>query len=143
MASNRLDRLVGMAGVESNYSKVTYRRVALDEFSMELFQRVRFVAGGLMGKGIHWDLGVYGSFGVTDYELMATNKADAVSDGTSMQLVNLKALSAYNYNYGVVTRISYDFVGLYARYRLTGIGVKLADDKALLPRLEVGLQLCF
>ncbi len=143
MASNRLDRLVGMAGVEDNYSQVTYRRVALDEFAIELFQRVRFVAGGLMGKGIHWDLGVYGSFGVTDYELLATNKADAVSDGTSMQLVNLKALSAYNYNYGVVTRISYDFVGLYARYRLTGIGDKLADDKALLPRLEVGLQLCF
>ena len=143
MASNRLDRLVGMDGVEDNFSKVSYRRVELDEFSIELFQRIRFVAGGLAGKGVHWDLGVYGSFGTSAYNVKGKTKDPAVSYGVLHYLTDLKALSAYNYNYGVVTRISYDFVGLYARYRLTGIGDKLADDKALLPRLEVGLQLCF
>ena len=143
MKSNRVDELVGMAGVEGNYSKVTYRRVALDEFAIELFQRVRFVAGGLFGKGIHWDLGVYGSFGSSSYEFKADTKGNAAAKSELMTMSDLKALSAYEYNYGVVTRFTYDAVGVYARYRLTGIGDKLADDKALLPRLEVGLQLCF
>lgn len=143
MKSNRVDELVGMAGVEGNYSKVSYRRVVLDEFAIELFQRVRFVAGGLFGKGIHWDLGVYGSFGSSSYEFKADPKGNAAAKSELMKMNDLKALSAYEYNYGVVTRFTYDAVGVYARYRLTGIGDKLADDKALLPRLEVGLQLCF
>ena len=101
------------------------------------------MAGGLFGKGIHWDLGVYGSFGSSSYEFKADTKGNAAAKSELMTMSDLKALSAYEYNYGVVTRFTYDAVGVYARYRLTGIGDKLADDKALLPRLEVGLQLCF
>ena len=143
MKSNRVDELVGMAGIEDQLDKVDYRRVELDEFSIELFQRVRFVAGGLFGKGIHWDLGVYGSFGTTAYSVKGKTNDHAPYYDVTQILKDLKPLDSYKYNYGVVTRFTYDFVGLYARYRLTGIGDKLADDRALLPRLEVGLQLCF
>ncbi len=143
LKSNKLDYLVGMNGVEDNLQTVSHRRVEVDEFSIELFQRIRFVAGGLAGKGIHWDLGIYGSYANLAYDLRGSTKNDAVSYRIHTELLDPKALSAYKWNCGLTTRFTYDFVGLYARYRLTGIGDKVADDKALLPRLEVGLQLCF
>ena len=142
LASNRLDQLVGMAGIEDNLQTVSFRRVTLNEFSLEFFQRIRFVAGGIAGKGIHWDLGVYGSFGSPVYEVMGTTKDPATSYGVHYKLITPKPLDAYRWNYGLTTRLTYDFVGIYARYRLTGIGDQLADDKVLLPRLEIGIQLC-
>ena len=142
LASNRLDQLLGMAGIEDNLQTVTYRRVTLNEFSLEFFQRIRFVAGGIAGKGIHWDLGVYGSFGSPVYEVFGTTKDPATSYGVHYKLITPKPLGAYRWNYGLTTRLTYDFFGLYARYRLTSIGDNLPDDRVLLPRLEVGIQLC-
>lgn len=143
MQYSKLDDLVGMSGVEDGFNKVKYRRAELDEFHFELFQRIRFVAGGLVGKGLHWDLGVYGSLGTTIYSLSGDTKNTDVAKRQTVQFSELNALSDYGFNYGVVTRFTYDAIGLYARYRLNGIGQSVADDKVLLPRLEVGLQLCF
>ena len=56
---------------------------------------------------------------------------------------DIDALSAYEWNFGVVTRLVNDWYGIYARYRLNGIGQDVAADKVLLPRLTVGLQLQF
>ena len=143
LSTNRLDCLTGMVGIEDYFKTVDRRRVSLEEFGFELFQRVRIVAIGLFGKGLHWDLGVYGSFGTPVYDVKGDTQKDDVSYGRHIELRTPKALSAYRWNYGVTTRFTYDAIGLYARYRLTGIGDKLTDDKALLPRLEVGIQLCF
>ena len=143
MEANKLDNLIGMAGIEDSFEKTFYRRARLNEFSLELFQRIRFVAAGIVGKGIHWDLGLYGSLCTTAYEVNGVNKSKDISDAVRYQLTAPKALADYKLNYGVITRLNYDFVGLYARYRLNGIGQAVADDKVLLPRLEVGIQLCF
>ena len=143
MQYSKLDDLIGMNGVEDAYSKVKYRRAELDEFHFELFQRIRLAALGLVGKGFHWDLGIYGSFGTTAYSIKGDTKNTDVAKHETMYLGDLKALSDYDFNYGVITRLTYDAIGLYARYRLNGIGQTVADDKALLPRLEVGIQLCF
>ncbi len=143
MQPTALEGLIGMAGVEDAMDKTRYRRVAFNEFSVELFQRVRLVAIGLFGKGLHWDLGVYGSYGGADYQVKGVTVSGEVSHRQRVSLIDLYALDAYHWNYGVTTRLTYDVIGLYARYRLNGIGQKPADGKALLPRLEVGLQLSF
>ena len=56
----------------------------------------------------------------------------------------------YKVNFGVTTRFSYDVIGLYFRYRLTGFATNYDADptsptafKMDLPRFEAGIQLSF
>ena len=57
----------------------------------------------------------------------------------------------YKFNFGVTTRFSYDAIGIYFRYRLTGFSTSYHDAdptsptafKLNLPRFEAGIQLCF
>ena len=56
----------------------------------------------------------------------------------------------YKVNFGLTTRFSYDAVGLYLRYRLTGFAASYdadptshTDFKLNLPRFEAGIQFCF
>ena len=141
--ANRLDSISGMADDMAWLdNKVAKHRVNLGEIGLEIYQRVRLVPGGMLHKGWHWDLGVYGSWGFTAYKLKGVRNGD-IANSRKQVVRGLDALSDYSWNWGVTTRITRDWFGIYARYRMNGIGKDVAADKVLLPRLEVGLQLSF
>ena len=108
--------------------KIIHRYFNLGELTMELFQRVRLVPLGITGNGLHWDVGVFGSLGWNRMSYKFTQ-----GDETYKYVIyNASTLDDYRWNYGLVTRLTYDWIGIYARYRVNGDTI---------PHLEVGLQL--
>ncbi len=141
---NDLENLINMATTISTAKELISRKTKIEDFSIELFQRVRFVPGGsLMHKGLHWDLGGWFSYAINDYRLKYTVANDNIASSHYEELNNVSPLSDHIWIYGVTTRLTYDIFGIYARYRLNGIGQTAAAGKVTLPRLEVGLQLLF
>ena len=140
--TNDLESLIGMAATVDAATKVSQRKVRTDQLSAELFQRVRFMPGGsLFHNGLHWDLGGYITYAWNSYLLKYEQANDAVAASRFVQLNDVSPLADHHLLYGVTTRITYDWIGVYARYRLNGIGKAVPADKVLLPRLELGLQL--
>ncbi len=140
---NRLDSLTGMDdNVRWLDKKVTKHRLNLGEVGIELYQRVRLRPCGIFSKGWHWDLGVYGNWSYNVYKLNGRHTGDiAGSRGQSIR--NMELLSDYRWNWGVTTRLTRDWVGIYARYRLNDLGKEVPVGQFILPQLEVGLQLAF
>lgn len=122
---------------------IDVRSLTFNEWSLELFQRVRLYPVGMFSNGLQWDLGIYGSLGVNYYELAGKAPAGANVDNMHQILSGLDAMTDYKCNFGITTRLTYDVIGLYVRYRLNSIGSDPAPGKVLLPRLTVGLQLQF
>lgn len=129
--------------------KKQFRR---NEVGLELFQRVRIIpTGGLISNGLHWDLGVYGSYCWSKY--WVHYDAFSYASEATMEYINPRCLDNdpdQRFQWGVATRLTYDWIGIYARYRMTGWATRYEVDPTLptsfmlnLPRLEVGLQLCF
>ena len=139
---NALETSLGVtqAAVDA-FKKVDTRSLIFEEVGLELFQRVRLLPGGIMGNGLHWDLGVYGSFGTDTYTLSGTMPSGSPVTTSSSSYTGADVLDAHRWNFGVVTRLCNDWYGLYARYRLNGIGSDPATGKLLLPRLTVGLYI--
>lgn len=140
--TSRLDRLygVGNQGIEDKHYQ--YK-----EFSIEFFQRVRFVPCGLMGNGFHWDLGAYVGFGNYDYVVRYNELSYA--EQAKFTYHNPSYVDNSRVNFGLTTRLTYDFIGIYARYRLTHFATCWNLDQSSptaflmrLPRLEVGVQIC-
>lgn len=128
----------------NNYDKVSNRSLKMNEIiNVELFQRIRLSALGLFGHGLHWDLGLYASGESDEYTLGGDNPDGSSSSYTEHTYVDATATEDYHISYGVVTRLTYDVIGIYARYRLEDLGKDPAPGKVLLPRLTVGLQLQF
>ena len=128
----------------NNYDKVNNRSLKMNEIiNVELFQRIRLRALGLFGHGLHWDLGLYASGESDEYTLGGDNPDGSSSSYTEHTYVDATATEDYHISYGVVTRLTYDVIGIYARYRLEDLGKDPAPGKVLLPRLTVGLQLQF
>jgi len=96
-----------------------------------------------MGNGLHWDLGVYGSYAPNSYTLGGTMPSGSPADYQQTTWKDIDALSAHKWNFGVSTRITYDWVGIYARLRLNGIGSEPDAGKVLLPRLVIGVQVLY
>ena len=141
--ANHLDSLAAMDdNIRWLDKKVSRHSANLGELGIELFQRVRFLPAGMMHKGLHWDLGVYGSWGYSIYNLRGSHEGD-IASSRLQKVYNLDMLAAYRWNYGLTTRLTYDIIGLYARYRLNGIGQPVPAGRVLLPRLEIGVQLLF
>lgn len=140
-AANTLETQLGVVptGAGTPFNKVETRRLEFEEISLELFQRVRLVPLGLMGNGLHWDLGVYGSIGNNTYTISGTLPSGGVAERSTISFDNPEGLSGYIWNYGAITRLTYDWIGIYARYRLNGIGRAPAAGQILLPRLTVGV----
>lgn len=141
-APNALEQLMPeVTNIINNASKIDTRELQEYGFDFELFQRVRFLAGGLFHKGIHWDLGAYlGVYGTT-YTISYEQANDPIAAARTLKLEVPTPTDDYLFVYGVTTRIAYDWIGIYARYRLNGIGQTPAAGHVVLPRLEVGLQL--
>jgi hypothetical protein len=128
----------------SGYKEVINRSLEMSEvLNLELFQRIRLRALGLFGNGLHWDLGVYVSGEGDTYTLGGENPNGSSSSYSEHSYADAKATEDYRITYGVVTRLTYDIIGIYARYRLEDLGKDPAPGKVLLPRLTVGLQLQF
>ncbi len=141
--ANRLDSLAAMDDdLRWLDKKVSQHKVYLGELGIELFQRVRFVPLGMQHKGLHWDLGVYGNWGYNSYRLKGSHNGD-IASSRKETVRGLDMLDGYRWNWGVTTRLSYDMIGIYARYRLNGIGSEVPAGKVLLPRLEAGVQVMF
>lgn len=141
--SNRLDQLYNIN--QNGIGKKQYRH---NEFAFELFQRVRITpTGGLAANGVHWDLGLYSSLGWDKYGI----RYDSYNHASSAQIDihGPDNLDNRLFNWGFTTRLTYDWIGIYARYRMTGLilGDEKIDDllptafHLNLPRLEVGLQI--
>ncbi|MBR6048572.1 MAG: S8 family serine peptidase [Bacteroidales bacterium] len=143
MQPNALEQQLGADLEAAAMDKVDRRCLQFDLFGIELFQRIRLVPLGLAGKGLHWDLGLYGNVAGNEYTLSGNIKSSGLAEEVTTNYKTLSALADYRFNYGVTTRISYDVIGIYARYRLNGIGQSPAAGRILLPRLEVGIQLQF
>ena len=138
---NDLETILGAN--PASLDKVDTRSLTHQEVSLEIFQRVRLVPGGICGNGLHWDFGVYGSYGRADYTLSGNTISPAPSNKVSTTYSGIDALDAYKWNFGVVTRLVNDWYGIYARYRLNNIGQNIEAGKILLPRLTVGILLNF
>ncbi len=143
-APDKFNRLDNLFALWNNPSKKYY---LFDEGSLELFQRVRFVGGGMLGKGVHWDLGAYVSYG--GYHYVREGKLYSHAESANCTVYNPEYQDNYKFNFGVTTRISYDAIGIYCRYRLTGLTTSYTSDptsptafKLNLPRFEAGIQLC-
>ena len=141
--SHRFDNLFTLptASVDHKYYYV-------DEVTLELFQRVRFVPGGLFGKGLHWDLGAYASRCWYSYQVAYKNIPHAAKG--EVEIKDPQYQDNYKFNFGLTTRFSYDAYGIFFRYRLTGFATNYdaypdgpTAFKLNLPRFEAGLQLCF
>ena len=122
-------------------SKLISRELKECGFNFELFQRVRFVPAGLFHKGLHWDLGAYCGYGATSYTISYEQANDPIAAARTLTLTQPVPTDDYGFVYGVTTRINYDWIGVYARYRLNGIGQATPAGHVVLPRLELGIQL--
>ena len=129
-------------------TNVDHKYYFFNEASLELFQRVRFVPGGLFGKGLNWDLGAYVSRCWYNYTVSYKKFSHAAK--ADVEIKDPQYQDNYKVNFGVTTRFSYDWIGLYLRYRLTGFAISYDSDptsptafKMDLPRFEAGIQLSF
>ena len=119
-------QLAGFANVESKH-------LYFGNFNLELFQRIRLLAGGKQNKGLHWDLGVFGGLHYNEYQLRYDENQNP--GRCAMQTNNYTDVEpASDFNWGLTTRIIWDQIGLYGRYRMSQPDLDL-------PRLELGIQL--
>ena len=142
--ANALEQQMTTVNTALNAASYLYKRHLLEySYTLEIFQRVRFVPGGTFHKGLHWDLGVYGSLTGTSYVLGYALPNDTEASLRDLTLYGPKAVSNGPFIYGVTTRVTYDWIGIYGRYRLDGIGQTVPAGQVVLPRLEVGVQVLF
>ncbi|MBQ5532747.1 MAG: hypothetical protein IIU04_04295 [Bacteroidales bacterium] len=59
-------------------------------------------------------------------------------------LIRPDRLADYRWNYGLISRVNYRFIGIYARYRVKGLlGGELSHPETVLPRLMLGVNVNF
>ncbi|MCR4829666.1 MAG: S8 family serine peptidase [Bacteroidales bacterium] len=113
------------------------RVVSCTDWNMELFQRIRLMSGGLMHKGLYWDLGIYGGMKWGRYSLVYNEDYTANSGREEHTWYNVRPTGYSSlWKWGLTTRVTYDIFGVYARYRMSQSSLDL-------PRLELGLELSF
>ena len=141
--ANRLDSLAAMDDdVRWLDKKVTQHKLNLGEFGIEIYQRVRLRPGGIFHKGWHWDIGVYGNWSYNAYILKGEHNGD-IAATRKQTLRSLDLLDDYRWNWGVTTRLTRDWLGIYARYRLNDLNKDVPVGQFILPQLEAGIQFAF
>ena len=114
---------------------------AYEELGAELFQRIRLKPGGMLWhNGLFLDLGVYGSWGAHTRQFLFADNGNDLNNPTEATVHNPAAMQGYKWNYGVGVRLVNDWYGIFANYRLNGIGQEVAPTDILLPRLTVGIM---
>ncbi len=122
--------------------KVTKHKLNLGELGIEIYQRVRLRPGGIFHKGWHWDIGVYGNWSYNAYILKGEHNGD-IAATRKQTLRSLDLLDDYRWNWGVTTRLTRDWLGIYARYRLNDLNKDVPVGQFILPQLEAGIQFAF
>lgn len=127
---NMWDAALGL-GAGSNVKRKEFELVTSN---LELYQRFRIVKGGKLGKGLHWDMGVYGGFQSNSYHIIFEKEATPNANSSSSIYDDVCPAADALFNWGFTTRLVWNFVGVYGRFRMS-------QPELGLPRLEVGLQL--
>lgn len=126
------DNELGIGG--NDFSHATQKIFNLTEFNLEFFQRIRFTTFGEKDiKGLHWDIGVFGGLIVDDYRIVYN---DEQNNGTCKMETDVYSSfdSTKLFSWGFTTRLAWNKLGVYGRYRMT---------QTNLPRLQIGLQYTF
>lgn len=119
----------------TDFTNVEKKRFLFIDANLELFQRIRIINTGKTKKGLHWDLGIYGGMQGNNYMVQynaAENNNNAVMQTNTYSNVE----PASDWNWGLTTRLVWNWIGLYGRYRMSQPNLDL-------PRLELGIQLSF
>ena len=119
----------------TDFTNVEKKRFLLYNANFELFQRIRIIKKGNDKKGLHWDLGIYGGPHGNNYTVRynaAQNNNNALIQTTIYEEVEPSS----NWNLGLTSRLVWNWIGIYGRYRLSQPGLDL-------PRLQLGIQLSF
>lgn len=133
-AINRWDTTVNKS--TTDYSDAEKKTMYSSQLNLELFQRIRLMPGGpLTKKGLFWDLGLYGGLEYHDYEVQYNESHTAHTAYTTIRYGEVEPFNKH-FNFGLTTRLGWDFVALYGRYRLSQPDLDM-------PRLELGLELNF
>lgn len=133
-AANVWDANLGLAANANTDEKL----FTFADLNLELFQRIRFMAGGLHSKGLHWDVGAYGGIKSSTYKIVYRyqNLANSKEEEDVHYYYGMKPAADNIWQWGLTTRLTYDWFGVYARYRMS-------QPTLDLPRLELGLQVTF
>ena len=126
------DNELGIGG--NDFSHATQKIFNLTEFNFEFFQRIRFTTFGKKNiKGLHWDIGVFGGLIYDDYRIVYNNEQN--NGVCKMETDVYTSLDSTKiFSWGFTTRLAWNSIGVFGRYRMT---------QTDLPRLQVGLQLTF
>lgn len=119
----------------TDFTNVEKKRFLFYNANFELFQRIRIIKKGNDKKGLHWDLGIYGGPHGNNYTVCynaAQNNNNALIQTTIYEEVEPSS----NWNLGLTSRLVWNWIGIYGRYRLSQPGLDL-------PRLQLGIQLSF
>jgi|GEM_PF-167679 len=119
----------------TDFTNVEKKRFLFYNANFELFQRIRIIKKGNDKKGLHWDLGIYGGPHGNNYTVRynaAQNNNNALIQTTIYEEVEPSS----NWNLGLTSRLVWNWIGIYGRYRLSQPGLDL-------PRLQLGIQLSF
>lgn len=119
----------------TDFTNVEKKHFLFYNANFELFQRIRIIKKGNDKKGLHWDLGIYGGPHGNNYTVRynaAQNNNNALIQTTIYDEVEPSS----NWNLGLTSRLVWNWIGIYGRYRLSQPGLDL-------PRLQLGIQLSF
>lgn len=119
----------------TDFTNVEKKHFLFYNANFELFQRIRIIKKGNDKKGLHWDLGIYGGPHGNNYTVRynaAQNNNNALIQTTIYEEVEPSS----NWNLGLTSRLVWNWIGIYGRYRLSQPDLDL-------PRLQLGIQLSF
>ena len=100
--------------------------------SGEFFGRLRILAGGASGLGLHWDFGAYG-----DYILSSNLKLKYKTVDEKVSTLQKYSIND-NLQYGLVTKLGYGMFSIYYKYALSELSVK---NQYTLPNMQAGIEL--
>ena len=120
----------------TTFGDVDNKELVASSVILELYQRIRFMPGGsVTHKGLYWDLGIYGSLDYHSYEVRYNENHLVGVRGANVNYHDIAPLDN-RFSMGVGTRLGWDFVALYGRYRLS-------QSYLDWPRLEMGVEFSF
>ena len=119
----------------TDFTNVDSKRYFCYDVNLELFQRIRIVNTGKTNKGLHWDLGIFGGLHANEY-IVSYNENQNPGAAQLQTNVYSEVEPASNWNWGLTSRLVWNWIGIYGRYRMSQPSLDL-------PRLELGIQLSF
>ena len=119
----------------TDFTNVDKKRFFFFATNLELFQRVRIVNTDKTKKGLHWDLGIYGGLLGNNY-LVQYNATENNNNAVMQTNTYSDVEPASDWNWGLTSRLVWNWIGIYGRYRMSQPGLDL-------PRLELGIQMAF